>query len=165
MSRAVALLIVTSCLLPVGTRASEIPKQGTANYTTFFVTTASQAMTLGTRSYSTYGLNGVTRNDEGAEIFNNMGVRCLGSREVDGDDIRVEGACTERDKDGDQVFQTYQARGKTTGGGIAGTHLLVGGTGKYAGITGKADYTIQVVTGPDNVRMPVVHDHATWTRP
>lgn len=165
MSRNGAYLIAVAFLLPVGAMASDFPKQGKADYTTFFVTTASRTMALGTRNYTTYELNGVTRNDEGAETFNNLGVRCLGTREVDGDDVHIGGTCTELDKDGDQVFQTYQAKGKTSGGGFAGTHAFVGGTGKYAGITGNADYTFQVVNGPDSVRMLVVHDHATWTRP
>lgn len=165
MSRTTAYLIAVSILLPVGALATEFPKQGKADYTTFFVTTASRTMTLGKRTYTSYEINGVTRNDDGAEAFSNTGVRCLGSREVDGDDVRTEGTCIGLDKDGDQVFQTYQAKGKTSGGVVAGTHVFVGGTGKYAGITGNADFTVQVVVGPENVRMFVVHDHATWARP
>jgi hypothetical protein len=60
------------------------------------------------------------------------------------------------DKDGDQVFTTFEAKG------AAGSHTLTGGTGKYAGISGKADYTLEPIKAPENLSMIVVPHKATW---
>jgi hypothetical protein len=158
------LYVVLASVLPVAAAAAEFPKQGTANYTTYYVTTASQSMTLGERKYTTYEVTGVTRNDDGKDPFNNMGVRCLGTVEALGGGTTFHGACSEMDQDGDQVFTTYEAKG-TTAAAVAGTHAFVGGTGKYKGITGNAEYTRQAVKGPDNALMAVVPHHATWSLP
>lgn len=158
------LYVVFISALPVAVAAAEFPKQGTANYTTYYVTTASRTMTLGERKYTTYEVTGATRNDDGKDMFNNMGVRCLGTVEAVGSDTAFHGACTEMDQDGDQVFTTYEAKGSSATA-VAGTHVFVGGTGKYKGITGKAEYTRQALKGPDNTLMSVVPHHATWTLP
>jgi hypothetical protein len=148
----------------VAVAAAEFPKQGTANYTTYYVTTASKMMPLGGGSFGTYEVTGFTRNDDGKDLFNNMGVRCLGTVETTGGVTAIRGACTEMDQEGDQAFTTYEAKGNA-GSVLAGTHVFVGGTGKYAGITGKAEFTRQGMKGPDSTSMAVVPHHATWSRP
>jgi hypothetical protein len=51
------------------------------------------------------------------------------------------GYCVYIDPDGDQVFSTFDVR--HTGGDqlLRGTKEYTGGTGKYAGLTGHAEYT------------------------
>ena len=67
------------------------------------------------------------------------------------------------DKDGDQVFSTYESKSNpSTGAPLAGAHVIVGGTGKYTGISGKAVYTIEPVKAPDNMQMFIVPHKATW---
>src|SRR5262249_40071467 len=105
----------------------------------------------------------VIGNDDGNDLFNNMGIRCLGSSLTTNGDISVRGSCIAVDKDSDQVITIYESKGRI-GGTYGGTDQFIGGTGKYAGITGKADFTRLPVKGPDNTVMVVVPHHATWTR-
>ena len=92
-------------------------------------------------------------------MFSDMGARCLGTREVIGKEAVSRGNCVEIDKDGDEIYSTYQSKG------LSGTHTFVGGTGKYAGLSGTADYTVQPVKSPDARGMAIVRHKATWQRP
>ena len=60
-----------------------------------------------------------------------MSVRCLYHWSVVGETNHVNGSCVETDKDGDNVFTTFDDK----------NHYLMGGTGKYKGITGTVPYT------------------------
>ncbi len=56
--------------------------------------------------------------------------------------------CVETDKDGDNVFTTFDDN----------NHYLMGGTGKYKGITGTVPYTV-TKTEPRIIGLPIiVHD-------
>lgn len=140
--------------------AGDFPKEGTASYTTNYVNISSTPMKLGDRTAAIYESAGITRNDAGEASFNDMGTRCIGMREANGNDVVNRGSCIDTDKDGDQVFSTYEANAK------GGRHVFVGGTGKYQGITGSADYTFQSVKVPEGARpMTIVLHKATWKLP
>jgi hypothetical protein len=63
--------------------------------------------------------------------------------------INLDADCTATDVSGGKVFHHATRRtGDTTQGNGVGTNEIVGGTGKYAGITGHCNYTVQFV--PDN---------------
>jgi hypothetical protein len=114
-------------------------------------------MKMGERAVSIYESAGITRNDAGEGPFDDMGTRCLGMREMSGSDVVNRGSCIDTDKDGDQVFSTYEADAKR------GRHVFVGGTGKYRGITGSAEYTFQSMKVPEGARPMVLVPHkATW---
>ena len=138
-------------------------KQGSDSYTTTYVVTSSHTMKLGDRTFTALEFGGIARNDKGSGMFHNMGVRCLGTREAVGGEVISRGACVDMDKDGDQMFTTYESKGNPTAGiPFAGAHTFVGGTGKYTGMSGKADYTIEAVKDPDNMPMFIVPHKATW---
>ena len=83
-----------------------------------------------------------------------MSVRCVGYvQEVKEDSTLNNGACVETDKDGDQVFATYDKK----------AHYLVGGTGKYKGISGTEPYKVTDVKdiGP-NISAAIVDHEVTW---
>ena len=90
-------------------------------------------------------------------MFNNMGTRCLGMREVGGGEALNRESCIDSDADGDQISSTDEAKG------AKGTHVFVGGTGKYAGMSGTADYTSQSVKSPDGRGMTLVIHQSNWT--
>ncbi len=146
-------------LMPLFAHAAEMPKQGTDSYTTTYVGTISSTMTLGERSVSLIELNGVSRNNSGGPMFDAMGDRCLVMREAVGKDVSTRGTCTGVDRDGDQIFHTFEGKGP------AGRHVFVGGTGKYTGISGTADYTGQFIKAPDNHIMTLVTHKADWKLP
>jgi hypothetical protein len=140
--------------------AADFPKEGTASYTTNYVNVSATPIKMGDRTASIYESAGITRNDAGEAAFNDMGTRCIGMREANGNDVVNRGSCIDTDKDGDQVFSTYEANAKS------GRHVFVGGTGKYQGITGSADYTFQPVKVPEGARpMTIVPHKATWKLP
>jgi hypothetical protein len=137
-------------------RAAELPRSGTDSYSTTYVTATFVTMKLGERTVTTYDSSGITRNESGGPMFNNMGTRCLGMREVVGGEALNRGSCIDSDADGDQIFSTYEAKG------AKGTHVFVGGTGKYAGMSGTADYTSQSVKSPDGRGMTLVIHQSNW---
>lgn len=159
MSRAAlaSLLIISVCS---GASAQSFPKEGSASYTTHYVNISATPMKMGDRLISIYESAGITRNDAGEGPFNDMGTRCLGLREATGNEVVNRGSCIDTDKDGDQVFSTYLADAKN------GRHEFVGGTGKYQGITGSAEYTFQSMKVPDGARPMVLVPHkANWKLP
>lgn len=153
-----ARLVFISALLlaPLSVRAADLPKQGVDSYTTFYVTTSFNTMKMGDRTITNYDTSGVSRNDSGGDMFNNMSVRCLGTAEVVGNEPINRGSCVDMDSGGDQVFSNYEAKG------AKGTHTFVGGTGKYSGMSGTADYTFQPVKSSDGRGMAAVAHKATW---
>jgi hypothetical protein len=78
-------------------------------------------------------VTGVTRNILGQAAFDQMNAHCLISFTAGGDRSSAVGACRETDSDGDILFTSFD--------GEAGK--LLGGTGKYAGTTGSAVFSIK----------------------
>jgi hypothetical protein len=96
---------------------------------------------------------GITRNVKEEGPFNDMSVRCLRHQSSVGEAFHLSGSCVETDKDGDNVFTTFDDK----------NHYIIGGTGKYKGITGTVPYTYvdlhEAVGGrPANI----VNHKATW---
>ncbi len=157
----ISRLTILSCLLltPLCAHATDLPKQGTDSYTTIYVTVTASTLKAGNRTVIVYDTYGVSQNDNGRPMFNAMGVRCQGMREIIGTESTNRGTCVDTDKDGDEIYTTYEAKG------AVGSHIFTGGTGKYAGLTGTADYTLEPVKGPDGRGMSIVRHKATWKLP
>jgi hypothetical protein len=154
-----SVFVATLLLAPLSVWAADLPKQGTDSYTTTYVAVSRDQMKAGDRMITAFESVGITRNDNGGAMFNDMGARCLGTSEVVGKDAVSRGTCVETDDDGDEIYSTYQSKG------LSGTHTFVGGTGKYAGLSGTADYTVQPVKSPDGRGMAIVRHKAAWQRP
>ena len=154
-----SMIVATLLLAPLSAWAADLPKQGTDSYTTTFIIVSRDQMKAGDHMITAYDSVGISRNDNGGPMFNDMGVRCLGTSEVVGKDATSRGTCVETDKDGDEIYSTYQSKG------LSGTHTFVVGTGKYAGPSGTADYTTQLVKSPDGRGMAIIRHKATWQRP
>ena len=123
--------------LSAPTLAQGFPKSGEAEYDTYYVfdTRATAESGLGMAGKSISGIDefsGITRNVKGEGPFHDMSVHCLAHWTLVKDTFKSNGSCIETDKDGDNVFTTFDE----------GTHYIVGGSGKYAGISGKAPYTV-----------------------
>ena len=96
---------------------------------------------------------GITRNVKGAGPFHDMSVRCLYHWSVVGDTNHLNGTCIETDKDGDNVFTPFDDK----------NHYLIGGTGKYKGITGTIPYTVVKLHEAVGGRTAWIVNHkATW---
>ena len=89
---------------------------------------------------------GTTENMKGEKMLDKMAARCVAINIDTGPKTYIDGACVLADSDGDKIFSTFDTRevDKSTGDkGACGTHILTGGTGKYAGITGKEVFSCE----------------------
>ena len=144
--------------------AAEPAKSGDDSYTTRYVVTFSKPAKFGDRTVTLVEFGGISTNDKGAGMFHDMGVRCTGIREAVAAAFYTRGTCADTDSDGDQVFSTYEANGGE-GKPAVGVHQFIGGTGKYTGMTGKADYTVQYIKSADGPGMFVAKHTVTWKLP
>ena len=126
-------------------QSQSIAKEGTVNFTNTWLVTSSSKLKVGDRSLEIYELSGVTRSEDGGDAFNNMGFHCVGADERIGSELRGRGACTYTDKDGDQMMTTYLAERPRQG-----TATVVAGSGKFAGISGASEWTVQVAKAADD---------------
>ncbi len=131
-----------------------IPPKGTTNYATYFTTQKLSDLKMGeTGNQWVQEMVGITRNTDGDTPFDNMSARCLGYVQQVDKDWFWTGACTETDADGDQVFTTFDMS----------DHYLVGGTGKYKGISGRASYKTNALPQISPIKNAAVVDHeVTW---
>ena len=144
-------VVLTFCAAPVA--ASEFPKTGSAEYDTYYVENDVAKIDSGAGTGAIFDMTGITRNVKGEGPFHDMSVRCLGHTSSVGETFHYSGSCVETDKDGDNVFTTFDDN----------NHYLMGGTGKYKGITGKIPYTyVDLHETVGGRPASVVNHKATW---
>lgn len=151
-SAAVLLLVIAAPATAVP--PTEVPQTGTTNYATYYTFHKRGALTMeGTGYQAIEEIVGITHNTDGKPLFDQMSVKCVGYIQEVKENWTWNGACIETDKDGDQVFTTYDMN----------VHYLVGGTGKYKGISGTAPYKVNAMKDvtPDT-RAAIVDHEITW---
>lgn len=104
-------------------------------------------------SESLVEMTGANRNTVGQSAFDGMHARCL---MLIGGKPSASGACTETDRDGDDVFTSFDGA----------AYKLIGGTGKYKGISGSALHSVtpEPPLGQGQYGYVMKHD-VTWTIP
>ena len=127
--------LAASILTASAACAADFPKKGEAEYDAYYVFRSQSKMDSAAGSGGLDELTGITRNVKGEGPFHDMSVRCLMQWTQIGETFASTGSCVETDRDGDDIFATFDT----------GTHTIIGGTGKYKGITGTAPYS------PDNL--------------
>lgn len=126
------LMIIAIAAGPACTRAAaaaDFPRSGEAVFDVYLSgkIVASAATPVG--KGVVWQETGVTRNVKGEAPFDRLEDVCLGHATVIGDDwTRLYGTCVKTDQDGDQILVTW--------GDVKEQWSIVGGTGKYKGITG-----------------------------
>ena len=144
-------IVLTFCAAPA--IAAEFPKTGEAEYDTYYVGNPVAKIDSGAGTGTIVDETGITRNVKGEGPFHDMSVRCLFHRSVVGETNHLNGSCVETDKDGDNVFTTFDDK----------AHYLMGGTGKYKGITGTVPYTVVELHEAVGGRTAYVVNHkAIW---
>ena len=111
-------IILTFCAAPA--MSAEFPKTGEAEYDTYYVDHPVAKIDGGVGTGTIVDNTGITRNVKGEGPFHHMSVRCLDHRSVVGETNHLNGSCVETDKDGDNVFTTFDDK----------NHYLVGGDGE-----------------------------------
>ncbi len=73
--------------------------------------------------------------------FADLSGTCTGGLEIRGPAATGEGVCTYSNAAGDMAFVRWNANAMTAEGAVAGTWVMIGGTGGMAGMTGGGNYT------------------------
>lgn len=135
---------------------AQMPKQGTATYVTYYTSHSPASLDMsGVGEEALWELVGITSNADGQKLFDSMSVRCLYFHTAVGGKVGGVGACTETDMDGDKIFTTFDV--------AARVHTLIGGTGKYKGISGTAPHTVIRLSAPDQgLGATEVEHNVTW---
>jgi hypothetical protein len=133
--------------------AAEFPKSGQAEYDTYYVFDTLAKIDSGAGSAAVADITGINRNVKGEGPFNDMSQQCLGYWSLVGEKRDFTGSCVETDKDGDNVFTTFDNK----------NHYFAGGTGKYKGITGTIPYTVtELHDAAGGRKASIVNHKATW---
>jgi hypothetical protein len=126
-------------LTPAAFAAEGMPEKGTTPYVTHFVFRPLMSIDVsGVGTVTTLEATGTTDNMKGEKMLDKMSARCLALNVQSGEKKFIDGACVLADADGDKIFSTFDTRDvdKSQPEMSCGTHVITGGTGKYAGITG-----------------------------
>ncbi len=136
-SIACALAFAAACLSLPAT-AADLPKSGT--YSGHYGWTFNgQVQELGPdRTVYAGVLPGVMFNDEGKGFMHKARVDCTLFNDVNKGQANAKGTCVVTDADGDKIFVEWHCAGAMPA--CPGEETLVGGTGKYTGITGKQTF-------------------------
>ncbi len=135
---AVLVLSITGVVL-----ARSIGKRGTTPYVTHFIFRPVLNIDVpGLGTATLLEATGTTENMKGEKMFDKMSARCAALSVASGDKKYIDGACVLADSDGDKIFSTFDTRDldKSQPKMDCGTHIITGGTGKYAGITGEEPF-------------------------
>jgi hypothetical protein len=98
-------VVLTFCAAPAV--SAEFPKTGEAEYDRYYVDNPVAKIDSGAGTGTIVDNTGITRNVKGEGPFHHMSVRCLAHRSMVGETLHRNGSCVETDKDGDNVFTTY----------------------------------------------------------
>jgi hypothetical protein len=123
--------------------ADPIEKKGTTPYVTHFIFRPVQSLEVsGLGTATLLEAIGTTQNMKGEKMLDKMSARCTALSVDSGAKKYIDGACVLADADGDKIFSTFDTRDvdKSQPKMSCGTHIITGGTGKYAGITGSEPF-------------------------
>ncbi len=124
-------------------KAQPIEKQGTTPYVTHFIFRPLQSLEVkGVGTATLLEAVGTTQNLKGEPMLDKMAARCTALNVESGDKKYIDGACALTDKDGDVIFSTFDTRDLDASQPDmkCGTHIITGGSGKYAGISGREPF-------------------------
>src|SRR5215831_10771656 len=118
-------------------------KKGTTPYVTHFIFMPVKGIDIpGLGTATLLEAVGTTQNMKGEKMLDKMSARCTALSVDSGPKKYIDGACVLADTDGDKIFSTFDTRDvdKSQPTMNCGTHIITGGTGKYAGITGSEPF-------------------------
>ena len=156
---ALAMTLSIGCAVVSTNSDAQAQRQGEDNITHIFSFT-DKTMKLGERTAIFRELTGISRNDNGSGMFHNLAMRCWGFVDIVDKKPSGIGRCVEVDVEGDEIYHTFENKA-----GV-GAHYLIGGSGKYKGISGEQAFAgVNIVKGPDGVAVMAISLKATWKLP
>src|SRR6201982_1344253 len=157
--------VVLLALAPVCVVAQPVEKKGTTPYVTHFIFRPLMSIDIpGLGTATNLEAVGTTQNMKGEKMLDKMSARCAALSVASGDKKYIDGACVLADSDGDKIFSTFDTRDvdKSQPEMKCGTHIITGGTGKYAGITGTEPFAcidMTALAGPGRFTPMAIPPH------
>jgi hypothetical protein len=156
--------------LRVGLAAPDtpLPPKGNAPYVTHFIFRPMLSLDdTGVGKASIMEAVGTTQNLKGDKMLDKMSARCVALNVELTDKKYIDGVCVLTDSGGDRIVSTFDTRevDKSQPEMNCGTHFIVGGTGKYKGITGKepfACHAMPAVAGPGGYMAMDIPHNTVW---
>jgi len=148
--------------------ADPIAKKGTTPYVTHFIFRPLMSINIpGLGTATALEAVGTTQNMKGEKMLDKMSAQCTALSVASGDKKYIDGACVLTDSDGDMIMSTFDTRDvdKSQPDRGCGTHIITGGTGKYAGITGKEPFAciaMPALAGPGGYTAMDIPHNTTW---
>jgi len=122
-----------------GAAADTLPKAGSFSWHTGWKAAGSPPFTVADKQMmGSGGVTGVTFNDKGAGPLHGGPANCFDAWYMVDGRGKDKGFCTFSDADGDRIVTEFTGDLSAEGG--TGTNVIVGGTGKYSGITGSGPW-------------------------
>jgi hypothetical protein len=155
-------------LAPGSVLGEPIEKKGTTPYRTHFVFRPLASIDIpGLGTATALEAVGTTENMKGEKMLDKMSAHCTAVNVASGDKKYIDGACVLADSDGDKIFSTFDTRDvdATQPDLSCGTHIITGGTGKYAGITGKEPFAcnaMPALAGAGGYTAMDIPHNSTW---
>ena len=143
-------------LATTGAMAADFPRKGEASFDVFTTGKVVASAVTPVGKGILWQETGVTRNVAGEAPFDRLEDVCLGHATVVGDDwSRLFGTCVKTDKDGDQILVTW--------GETKDQWSIVGGTGKFKGITGSGTVgKFELLRDQGDAWTGVGHETISW---
>ncbi|MBW2369661.1 MAG: hypothetical protein JRH15_17455 [Deltaproteobacteria bacterium] len=156
------ILVILISLTAGHVSGGEMAKEGSDSGTTYATSTA-QVLALGEEYVQiNYDVRGVYATDNEASPFFEATCQCVGAMKEMKDEITDSALCIFTRPDKDKIFMSYDGKGW----GVPGDLILVGGTGKCAGITGNGKITITKLQGPaEGVGAHISKSTVNWKMP
>jgi hypothetical protein len=129
----------------VAATAAELPKEGTFATTTYFHDSYDAVESTPKLYMWDYDDYGIVTNDSGSSFMHNMIIHCKGA----GENTNSAGGthnvdhCVLVDSDGDRIETATENTQSRANEPRKGEATFVFGSGKYTGISGKFEYTVQ----------------------
>jgi hypothetical protein len=165
---AAALVTALLSFAPGIVQAQPIEKKGTAPYVTHFIFKPLMSIDIpGLGTATTLEAVGTTQNMKGEKMLDKMSAHCAALSVASGEKKYIDGACVLADKDGDKIFSTFDTRDvdKSQPQMDCGTHIITGGTGKYAGISGREPFAciaMPALAGPGGYTAMDIPHNTSW---
>jgi hypothetical protein len=174
--RTAAMTLVKAALLsgvlvtfgPGAVLGDPIEKKGTTPYVTHFIFRPLMNIDIpGLGTATPLEAVGTTQNMKGEKMLDKMSAHCAALSVSSGSKKYIDGACVLADSDGDKIFSTFDTRDldKSQPKMDCGTHIITGGTGKYAGITGSEPFaciTMPALAGPGGYTAMDIPHNTAW---
>jgi hypothetical protein len=138
-----AVIIFASLCGAARADSAPLPPKGAATFAIYFTGRVIGAHDIGeVGSTAVSEASGLVKSIDGPKTFDNMVEHCLVHAETVGKSVKFTGSCLNTDVDGDKYFHTFE------GGPESGKSTIIGGTGKYKGMTGDITYTTTAGASP-----------------